>query len=144
MKYEKLQANIPVGADFTIEDIDQKAKGLGIERTDLIIKAVDMFINFDNEFLEYIKHYADGLKIPEYLVIQNFIIGMMADKEAKDEVFGPVGEILEEFIQVLDDKGPRTLTGAELKKQLKMLRVRKYKKELEEIEQRRKLIESKL
>lgn len=136
-KYERINVAIPVNNKWNLSDLEKRAEELGLDRNEFVLKAVDMMMNFDNDFLNYIKHYADGLKIPEYLVIQNMIIKIMADKEAKTEVYGAHSEILDEFINVVDNKGARTLTGNELKKILKDRDLREYKKELKEIEERK-------
>lgn len=136
-KYEKLNTAIPVDNNWKLEDIDKKAKGLGMDRNQLVLKAVDMMMNFDDQFLTYIEKYSKGLKLPEWLVIQNLIMARIADKEALKEVFGPTGEVLKEFTQVEDDKGARTLTGQELKKLLKDEYIKKYKAELEEAQAKR-------
>lgn len=135
-KYEKLQANIPGGSKWDLNAVDGRAKELGLDRSELIIKAVDLMMNFDNDFLEYIKYYAEGLKIPEYLVIQNMVITRMADEEAQKEVHGKLTGFVEGFMSTIDDKGPRQITGKELKNILKDLKVREYKKELAEIQAR--------
>lgn len=132
-KYERLSSSIPVDNDWKLKDIEKKAEELKLDKNDFIIKAVDMLMNFDNEFIKYIEKYSKGLKIPEYLVIQNMIIKQMADKEAKKEVYGELQELLEEFMVIHDEKGPRTATGQELKKILKDKAVREYKKELEKL-----------
>jgi len=131
--YEKLQANIPVGAEFTIADIDEKAKELGIERTDLVIKAVEMYLNFDNDFLNYIKHFAQGMKVPEYLVIEIMIADKKIDEEAEVEVYGPIQKMVDGFSFVTDEKGTRVLRGKELEKYLKPMKIKKYKAQLEKI-----------
>lgn len=129
-KIQKLQANIPVDNKWSLEDVDKRAEELGLNRTQLILKAVDMMMNFDNDFIEYIKFYAEGLQIPEYLVIQNQVLKVQADREARAEVYGRHNQMLSEFRFVTDEKGtPRTITGAELKEQLKTERVGYYKRE---------------
>lgn len=133
-KYERVNTAIPVNNEWDLEDIDKRAKELGMSRNELILKAIDTFMNFDNDFLEYIKIQANGLHTPEYLVIQNFIITKIADQEARFEVYGETQEMVEGFIFVRDDKGTRVLTGNELKKILKDSKVRKYKNELKELE----------
>ena len=132
VKYERINTAIPVDNDWNLEDINKKAEEMGLDRNEFIIKAVDLLMNFDNEFLKYIEKYSKGLKIPRYLVIQNMIMKQIADKEAKKEVYGPTGEVLKEFTQVEDDKGARTLTGQELKKLLNDEYIKKYKAELAE------------
>lgn len=114
-KIEKLQANIPADYGWSLKDVDERAEELGLSRTDFVLRAVDMLINYDQVFLDYVKDYVEGLKIPEYLVIQNMIIARMADEEAKREVYGFSSKTLDEFMSVVDAEVPRALTGKELK-----------------------------
>lgn len=129
---------LPHDSDWTPEDINNKADNMGLSRNEFIVKAIDIFMNFDKEFLDYIKYYAEGLQIPEYLVIQNMVIVRMADEEAQKEVYGDLGGMVEGFLSTIDKKGPRQITGKELKDILKDKYTREYKNQLEEVEAKRK------
>lgn len=136
--YEKLQANIPANSKWNLEAADKRAKDLGLDRSELIIRGMELVMNFDKEFLDYIKYYAEGLQIPEYLVIQNMVIVRMADEEAQKEVYGDLGGMVEGFMSTIDKKGPRQITGKELKDILKDKYTREYKNQLKEVEAKRK------
>ena len=136
--YEKLQANIPANSKWKLEAADKRAKDLGLDRSELIIRGMELVMNFDKEFLDYIKYYAEGLQIPEYLVIQNMVIVRMADEEAQKEVYGDLDGIVEGFMSTIDKKGPRQITGKELKDILKDKYTREYKNQLKEVEAKRK------
>ena len=129
-KKEMIQARIPEGNEWGASELEAKAEELGLNKSELIFKAVDMMMKFDNDFIEYIKFYAERLQIPEYLIIQNQVIKVQADREARAEVYNQNSQLLGEFRFVTDEKGtPRTITGLELKEQLKTERVGYYKRE---------------
>lgn len=116
MALEKLNFNIPADSKWTTADVEKRADDLGLQnKSDLMIKAVEMMVNFDLEFYKQIQRMADGLKIPEYLVMQNMII----NAQAKNEVYGGAGGVLVEFTaRQADDGSYKMLTGDELKKML--------------------------
>lgn len=127
-KIEKLQANIPADNDWNMADIDKKAAEMGLNRTDFILQAVDLLVNFDKDFLDHIKRYAKDLNIADYLVIQNQIIRLQADREAEYEVMGKTSQkLLTEFAYTTDESGNiKTMTGTELFEMLKEERRRYY------------------
>lgn len=121
MTQEKLQATIPAANKWHNEDIEVKAKKLGMEKSEFILKSIDMMMNFDEEFYKKIQKYSEGLNAPEYIVIQNMIIKNMASDAAKVETNTWVGKdkIMSEF-QVVNDKGIiKMVTGEELFNSLK-------------------------
>lgn len=123
MAQEKLQVTIPASNKWHTEDVERKAKELGMEKTEFVMNAVDMMMNFDNVFLQKIKEYSEGLRVPEYIVIQNMIIKNMALDAAKVETNTWTGKdkLMVEF-QAVNDKGViKTLTGEELFNNLKEL-----------------------
>ena len=126
--YRRISFVLPTDSKWDAEALATKAKNLGMTRNELIVKAVDMFYNYDDEFLKYIKHYSDGLNIPEYLIIQNMIIKQIAKSQAKKKVWGAENRRLEEFIMVEDSKGSRMLTGQELLRALKDMYILNYQK----------------
>lgn len=140
-KQERLQITISADNNWHTEELEAKAESIGMSKNDFTFKAIDLMMNFDNEFLKYIKFYSKGLHLPEFLIIQNIIIGRMAEEDARKEVFGSISGLLEEFISTNDENGPRTLTGEELYKQLKQLKIQEFKKELKEHESFLKNIE---
>lgn len=121
MAQEKLQVTIPSANKWHTEDIEAKAKELGMEKSEFILKAVDMMMNFDKEFYKRIKQYSEGLNAPEYIVIQNMIIKNMAMDSAKVETntWGGTDNLMVEF-QAVNEKGTiKMLTGEELFNTLK-------------------------
>jgi len=145
-KYERIVTAIPVASKWDLSDIEVRAAELGIDKNEFVIKAVDLLMNFDNDFLNYIKYFAEGMKLPEYLVIQNMIFFRKLDEEAQNEVFGSSTKMVEGFMSVTDEKGTRALTGKELEKHLKPMKIKQYKAQLEENEDRleslRKMVET--
>jgi len=131
-EYKRITLVLPASSKWDAEDLAAKAEKIGMTRNELIIKAIDMLYNFDDDFLKYIKHYSDGLKIPEYMVIQNMIILRMGEEAAQREVHGSLRKSLDEFIHVIDDKGPRTLTGKELYTVVKNSKVEELKRQKEQ------------
>lgn len=127
-KKEMIQARIPEGNEWGASELEAKAEELGLNKSELIIKAVDFFMNFDNAILNYIKDYSENLNIPEYLVVQNLIIKLIADDEAKAEVYGNRTELLSEFRFIMENGVPRTVTGLELKEALKKEKIFEYKR----------------
>lgn len=125
---ERLQATIPNSNKWHNEDIEAKAKELGMEKSEFILNAVDMMMNFDEVFLKKIQRYSNGLHIPEWLVIQNMIIKRMADESAEFEVFGTGKRVLDEFVMAGDEDNHRTITGDELFNHLKKLYIQKYQR----------------
>lgn len=115
--------------DGLIEKIDQYAKEHGQNKTDFVLKAIDMLLNFDEVFFSRVNEYSKGLNIPEWLVIQNMIIKQMAIDAAETEVWGPLQKPLKEFISVNDGTGYKTMTGEELFIMLKKQFVQDNEKE---------------
>lgn len=121
MAQEILRATIPSTNKWHTEDIEAKAKELGMEKSEFILKAVDMMMNFDKEFYKRITQYSEGLNAPEYIVIQNIIIKNMALDAAKVETdtWGGTDKLMTEF-QAVNEKGTiKMLTGEELFNNLK-------------------------
>ena len=121
MAQEKIQLTIPSSNKWHTEDVERKAKELGFEKSEFIMKAIDMMMNFDNTFFKKIQEYSEGLNIPEYMVIQNMIIKNMAMDSAKVETNTWTGahKLMSEF-QAVNEKGTlRMLTGEELFNNLK-------------------------
>lgn len=112
MPNELLSVRLPVNS-FTLKDVDKKTSELGLTRSELVIKAVDMMLNFDKVFIEKAQHYSKGLHIPEWLVIQNMAIKRMVELDTHRKVWN-AGNLLPEFV-FIDDKA---VTGSELIKRL--------------------------
>ncbi len=141
--YEKVQANIPNDVNWNLKEVDERAKELKLDRSELIIKALDAYMNFDKEFLKFIEYYSKGLNLPEWLVMQNQVIKIMADKEAKAEIYGRHTEMLGEFRFVTENGIPRTITGLELKEMIKEERLGYYRQEKYQKEQKIRELQAK-
>lgn len=125
---ERLQSTIPNSNKWHNEDVEVKAKKLGMEKSEFILNAVDMMMNFDEIFFKRIQEYSNGLHIPEWLVIQNMIIKRMADEAAECEVFGQNGKVLDEFIMTGEGNKHETMTGEKLFNFLKDQSIQKYER----------------
>lgn len=120
-KQERIQATVSKNNKWHSEEVEERAKELGMEKGELIIKAVDMIMSFDKEFYRRIQEYSKGLNIPEYIVIQNMIIKNMALDAAKVETntWSGKDKLMSEF-QAVNEKGNlKMLTGEELFNNLK-------------------------
>jgi len=126
MAQEKLQVTIPTSNKWHNEDIEAKAKEMGIEKSELVLKAVDMIMNFDKTTYQKIEAMSEGLKLPEWLVIQNLIINTFADKAADRDLNGNRPEILKEFTAMSDGEDYKILTGVPLYDRLKEYHTKKY------------------
>jgi hypothetical protein len=136
MENEKLHFNIPADSNLTIRDFDNRAEDLGLKnKSELMRKGVDMMMNFDLDFYKKIQSYATGLNVPEYMVIQNMIINLLAQREAKAKVWGSNSDILLEFISVANSETGdyKMLTGNDLKKHLLEYYIRQEQKEYDRV-----------
>jgi hypothetical protein len=75
------------------------------------------------------------LNVPEYMVIQNMIINLLAQREAKAKVWGSNSDILLEFISVANSETGdyKMLTGNDLKKHLLEYYIRQEQKEYDRV-----------
>lgn len=117
-----IRARIPNKSAYSLEDLDRKAEDLGMSRSQFVLRAVDMLLNFDKSFLDILDQYT-RLGFPEHLVIQNLIIKAEAERAAVNEVNGEQPRIYLEF--AMTDKG--YLTGKELFKQMKDIEISNLK-----------------
>ncbi len=97
-----------------LTEIDQAATAAGLNRTEYLLKAADFMTKFDKGTFEKVQSYAKNLNTIEAVVLQNMFIKYLAQVGAKKQVYGSYSGIMEEFMTVHDDKGPRMLTGEEL------------------------------
>ena len=132
MDDNKINVRIPDGTGFGLADIEAKAKSLGLNKSELVMKGISMMMNFDEVFLQRIKVFALGLHIPEWLVMQNMIIKRMANEAAEYEVYGGGTRVLTEFMLVGEGLERRSITGEELFNILKGQYVQEYEKKLVE------------
>lgn len=71
---------------FTLEQLDEKAESLNMNRSELVSFALNMVMKFDNEFIKKMQKRAEGLNMPVGFVIQNMIIKRLAEEAAEAEV----------------------------------------------------------
>ncbi len=99
--------------NITLNELEDKTNEFKTNRTTFINKALDILMAYDYKWFSYIEEYADRLKIPTGLVMQNIIISRIAQEEAERNVYGPeYTKLLLEFIYT--NQGP--VTGEELYK----------------------------
>lgn len=127
---ERLQTTIPSSNKWHSEDVELRAKALGMEKSELVFNAVDMMMNFDEIFLKRIQSYAEGLHIPEWMVMQNMLLDRMANESAEYKVYGKRPKLLVEFMLIGEGTERRSVTGKELTDSLEEMYVRKFEKEL--------------
>lgn len=97
-----------------LTEIDQAAAAAGLNRTEYLLKAADFMTKFDKGTFEKVQFYAKNLNTIEAVVLQNMFIKHLAQDQAVKNVYGEYQGIMDEFMIVHDDKGPRMLTGEEL------------------------------
>jgi len=98
---------------LTLEQIDEQAQKLDMNRSKFVILALQMLVNFDVDFWKKIESYSKGLNIPEWAVIQNMITDRFAKEEAQRTVFGKSNSKLDDFMFFNTPNGPVLLTGSE-------------------------------
>lgn len=130
MANELISVRIPNGNKWNLKDIEEKSQKYGMEKSEFILAAIDMLMNFDEVFFKKIQSYAKGLNIPEYIVLQNMVINQFAKEAAEEAAYGPLRKVLHEFVHVTDEKGPRTLTGEELFNVLKDLHLQEINRNM--------------
>lgn len=126
-KKEMIQARIPVNNEWDNDELAAKAKELGMNKSEFIVKAVDFFVNFDSATYLKLDIHANSLHIPLWLYIQNKLIKEMAQTAAELEVGKTTSKIVDDYILFEDEEGPRVLTGMELFNELKELYSLSYK-----------------
>lgn len=136
-KQEKIQVTIPKNSNWREDDIEKKAKELDMNKTELALKAIDLFYNMDNDFIKMINERAEQMHTSPHIIIQNEIMKSLAKKDAETKVWGAAGEILDNYLTVSDDKGTRMLTGTELYNVLLDKYIREQKHEKKQLEERR-------
>ena len=103
-----------------LSELDETVKELGFNnRSDFVLFAIDLLSGFDKGFLNMIRSYSEGLKLPEYIIIQNFIIKQIALDQADREINGESPKLLDQFIFIGDGDIRRIMTGDELLQTLK-------------------------
>ncbi len=98
-----------------LTQMDMSADRVGMNRSDFVFESCNLFLSMDKEWTcKKVQGYAKNLNTIEAVVLQNMFIKYLAQVEAKKQVYGSYSGIMEEFMTVHDDKGPRMLTGEEL------------------------------
>ena len=92
MSKGQINIRIPDSTEYGISDIEVKAKKLGITKSELIMKAITLIMNLDDELCSKIQIYSKSANIPEWVVIQNLLIETMASRAAKIELGTLTGE----------------------------------------------------
>lgn len=121
-KQEIIKTTVPVGSKWRTDDLEAKAEKHGMNKSEFMIMAIDTFMGFDDDFIKTMQKYADGLHTEMFIVIQNMIIRQLARNEARKNVVGKAGEILDQFLTIDRGDGPYMMTGNELMDHL----VKKY------------------
>lgn len=128
-RYDALSVRL-IKKSLSLEQIDKRASELGLNRSQFVTKALLMLVNFDLDFWKKIARYAENLRLPEWVVIQNMLIKRFAREDAEAQVFGRQSKMLDEFISFHDETGPRTPTGEELYNILKAQYVLEFERKL--------------
>jgi len=112
----KLNVRLPM----ELSELDEIVQELGFNnRSDFVLFAIDLLSGFDRGFLDMIRSYSEGLKLPEFIIIQNFIIKQIALDQADREINGESPKLLDQFIFISDGDTRRIMTGDELLQTLK-------------------------
>ena len=112
----KLNVRLPM----ELSELDEIVQELGFNnRSDFVLFAIDLLSGFDRGFLDMIRSYSEGLKLPEFIIIQNFIIKQIALDQADREINGESPKLLDQFIFISDGDIRRIMTGDELLQTLK-------------------------
>jgi|GEM_PF-6968878 len=90
--------------------IQAEAEKQNLKVSEYVLTALDFFTGSDSFFWEKIKTIGRKSGIPEYLLIQNLLLTLLANREAHFKVFGYLEEPMIEFM--INERGP--ITGEEL------------------------------
>lgn len=127
MALEKINFNIPAGSKWGVADVEKKASEMGLQnKSELVVMALDMMMNFDDEFIKTMQDRAAGLHVPLHVAIQNTIIAQLAKDQARQKVFGGMVVKREEFPMFSDASGWHMLTGKALEEYLIDLYVKEF------------------
>lgn len=120
-------------AEFDLSEIDTVAESREMNRTEFVISAIDMSMNFDNDFVETIDRYSKALKMPPAAVIQALVTGWLARDAARTEFYGPLPErVFDEFAYHEVDGEIKPMGFHDLFNYLKSLEIQKLKQKKEE------------
>lgn len=125
-KQERIQATIPQSNQWHMQDVEDKAKSLGIDKNTFLLNAIETALKTDNLVHSYIKKQSEGMNISPWLISQNIMIKRMADDDAYQEVFSSKVRTCIEFMHIVKGSERITVTGEILYKVLKDLFKDKY------------------
>lgn len=89
--------NIRLPDGITLEQIDEVAKKYDLNRTEFVLKALEMLLGFDDFFLAELSRWAEGLHLPEWIIIQNMVLARFAKQDASETVYEEKSPALDEF-----------------------------------------------
>ena len=109
-----MKKNAYLNVRFAVSDRDRlqkQAESEGKTLSELIRERVELTPSLDPVVRRHVQELSESLGIPAHTVIQNMIVRVMAERQAREEVFGAAfSRVLEEFMQT--DEG--LLTGERL------------------------------
>jgi hypothetical protein len=118
---------------LSLEEIDKRAKELGLNRSQFVTFALETLVKFDLDRLKSIKANGEMIcGLPFWATLENIIIKNQAKRQAHfdawewESTIGP--GVIDEFTIIETPKGPKALTGNELYEALRA----KYIKEEEQ------------
>lgn len=103
----------------------------GISFSDLVRKAVMNYLLIDPVLMKKAARLSTGLGVAPIEVVANLATGRLAQMEAEREVWGPTGEVIEEFV-TLDGETPDGQTLFEMLKSTHLHKEGRRKKEQDE------------
>jgi len=123
MAREVISTRLPEG--ITRQALEEKAREHHITIRELIQEGIRLIMGFNIPFYRMVHDFALGLKVPEWMVLENLTISWFAHREAQREVWGYEDELIEEFV-AMDDKN---LTGKEILEYLRMAFIQEEERE---------------
>lgn len=95
---ELLSIRLTEDSKITAANIDEKASKYGLSRSAFIVKAIELLIGFDSEFLGFAERYARDLGITASMLIERAALCHIAERAADEEFYGqPSPEALIEY-----------------------------------------------
>jgi hypothetical protein len=89
---------IPKKSGLSLDVIDRAAKGIGDNRVEFCMKAIELLVGMDSPIVKYLEELAEKLNTRLPIIIQNFLIERLAKDEAGIEIFGLQIISLSEFV----------------------------------------------
>lgn len=132
------------------KEMDKRAKELGLGRTEFLKKIIQVFLDFDIEFIKKMDRRADGLNMPLGYVIQNMIIKRLAEEAAEAEIDEELGrkhsqKVLMEFQSKRVGDIYEPVTGEELFNDLKARKKQRLiQMEVQDLSEKQKMLSKEL